>query len=150
MRQPPWPVESALDAIGNTPVVRLRHVVPSTGHASVDAFCGTVGTAGMAVGVARALRPRWPRLRVVVCEPALSPLLDRELCGEARAIEEEEGRAMCRRLAKEEALLVGTSTGLNVVAAIHLAKELGSGKTVVTVACDTGLKYLSGDLFADG
>jgi cysteine synthase len=54
---------------------------------------------------------------------------------------------MCRRLAEKEGLLVGTSTGLNVVAAIELAKELGPNKTVVTVACDTGLKYMAGDLF---
>ncbi|KAL1622337.1 hypothetical protein SLS56_008774 [Neofusicoccum ribis] len=80
---------------------------------------------------------------------SVAPLLDREVCGEARAVEEEGGRAMCRRLAKEEVLLVGTSTGVNVVAAIQLAKELGPGKTVVTVACDTGLKNLNGDLFAD-
>lgn len=56
---------------------------------------------------------------------------------------------MCRRLAREEGLLVGTSTGLNVVAAIALAEELGPGKTVVTVACDTGLKYMNGTLLAD-
>jgi cysteine synthase len=54
---------------------------------------------------------------------------------------------MCRRLAKEEGLLVGTSTGLNVVAAVKIAGELGPGKSVVTVACDTGLKYMAGDLF---
>jgi cysteine synthase len=56
---------------------------------------------------------------------------------------------MCRRLAREEGILVGTSTGLNVVAAVALAKELGPGKTVVTVACDTGLKYMNSDLFAE-
>jgi cysteine synthase len=56
---------------------------------------------------------------------------------------------MCRRLAREEGVFVGTSTGLNVVAAIALVKELGSDKTVVTVAADTGLKYLKGNLLAD-
>lgn len=137
----------------------------------IDAFCSTVGTGGMVMGVAQVLKPKWPQVRVVVCEPASSPvltegrsgshhvegvgigyvppLLDREIYDEARAISEQEGRSMCRRLAKEEGLLVGTSTGLNVVAAIALAKELGPGKTVVTVACDTGLKYLNGDLFAN-
>jgi cysteine synthase len=54
---------------------------------------------------------------------------------------------MCRLLARKEGLLVGTSTGINVVAALELAKELGPGKTVVTVAVDTGLKYLNGNLF---
>ena len=63
-------------------------------------------------------------------------------------MDEKDARAMCRRLAMEEGLLVGTSTGLNVLAALQLAEELGPGKVVVTMACDTGLKYLSGDLFA--
>jgi cysteine synthase len=55
---------------------------------------------------------------------------------------------MARRLAREEGLLVGTSTGLNVAAAVALARELGPGKVVATVAVDTGLKYLAGNLFA--
>ncbi|KAE8141160.1 hypothetical protein BDV38DRAFT_238829, partial [Aspergillus pseudotamarii] len=55
---------------------------------------------------------------------------------------------MCCRLARE-GLLAGTSTGLNVVVAIELARKLGSGKTVVPVAADTGLEYLMGDLFTD-
>jgi cysteine synthase len=55
---------------------------------------------------------------------------------------------MARRLAVEEGILAGTSTGLNVVAAIQLAQQLGPGSTVATVACDTGLKYLAGDLYA--
>jgi cysteine synthase len=54
---------------------------------------------------------------------------------------------MANRLAREEGLLVGTSSGLNVVAAVALARELGPGKVVATVAVDTGLKYLAGDLF---
>lgn len=137
----------------------------------IDAFCGAVGVAGMAMGVSRILKSKWPSTRIVVLEPASSPvitegrpgthhvegvgigfippLLNRDLYDEARAISEEEGRIMCRRLAREEGLLVGTSTGLNVTAAIALAKELGPGKTVVTVACDTGLKYMNGTLLAD-
>ena len=55
---------------------------------------------------------------------------------------------MARRLAEEEGVFVGTSSGLNVVGALQLAAELGEGKTVVTVACDTGLKYLAGNLFS--
>ena len=55
---------------------------------------------------------------------------------------------MARRLAREEGIFTGTSTGLNVVAALQLARELGSGRQVATVAVDTGLKYLAGDLFA--
>ena len=67
---------------------------------------------------------------------------------EARAISEDEARAVARRLAREEGLLVGTSSALNVVAALALARELGPGRVVATVAVDTGLKYLAGNLFA--
>lgn len=135
----------------------------------IDAFCGAVGTAGMLMGVAGVLRVSLPKTRIVALEPASSPvltegstgehhvegigvgfvppLLDEDLYDEARAIPETEAREMCRRLAEEEGLLVGTSSGLNIVGALNLARELGPGKTVVTVACDTGLKYLDGNLF---
>jgi cysteine synthase len=76
-------------------------------------------------------------------------LLDTSLYDEVRAIDESDARTMARRLAAEEGLLTGTSSGLNVVGAIALATELGPGHTVATVAVDTGLKYLSGDLYAD-
>jgi cysteine synthase len=56
---------------------------------------------------------------------------------------------MARRLAAEEGLFAGTSSGLNVTGALALALELGAGHTVVTVACDTGLKYLADDLYAN-
>lgn len=135
----------------------------------IDAFCGGVGIGGMLMGVARVLKLNNRKTLIVVLEPASSPvlsegragehhveglgvgfvppLLDNTLYDEVRAIHETEARDMCRRLAKEEGLLVGTSTGLNVVAAVKIAGELGSGKSVVTVACDTGLKYMAGDLF---
>jgi cysteine synthase len=67
---------------------------------------------------------------------------------EARAIREEDAPAMALRLAREQGLLVGTSSALNIVAAIELAREVGPGKVVATVAVDTGMKYLAGDLFA--
>jgi cysteine synthase len=67
---------------------------------------------------------------------------------EARAVPEEDARAMARALAREEGLLIGTSSGLNIAAAVELARELGPGHTVATVAVDSGLKYLAGDLFA--
>jgi len=66
---------------------------------------------------------------------------------DARAIDESAARDMARRLARDEGLLVGTSSGLNVAAAVQLARELGPGKVVATVAVDSGLKYLAGDLF---
>ena len=137
----------------------------------VDAFCGGVGTAGMLMGVSRVLRQQKPAPKVVALEPAGSPaiskgssgthhiegvgsgfvppLLDKLAFDEARGIDEGEARAMARRLAKEEGIFAGTSTGMNVVGALALAKELGVGRTVVTVAVDSGLKYLAGDLYAD-
>jgi cysteine synthase A len=137
---------------------------------AIDVFCGAVGTAGMLVGVSRALKSAGARTRIVALEPATSPMLTEGHGGphrvegtapgfvpphlskddydEARAIDEDEARDMARRLAREEGVFAGTSTGLNVVAAIRCATELGPGCTVATVACDTGLKYLNGDLFA--
>jgi len=137
---------------------------------SVDAFCGAVGTAGMLVGVSRALKAADSYVRIVALEPATSPTLTAGHGGphrvegtatgfvpphltradydEARAIDEDEGREMARRLAREEGVFAGISTGLNVVAALQLARELGAGRRVATVAVDTGLKYLAGDLFA--
>lgn len=73
-------------------------------------------------------------------------LLDHQLYDEARSVSEEDARSMCRHLAREEGLLVGTSSGLNVTATIQLAKERPHS-SVVTIAVDTGLKYLNGDLF---
>ena len=75
------------------------------------------------------------------------PLLDGKLYDEARGIDEEEARRTARLLAKEEGIFAGTSSGLNVVGALQLAAELGEGKTVVTVAVNTGLKYLTSDLY---
>ncbi|KAH7129158.1 tryptophan synthase beta subunit-like PLP-dependent enzyme [Dactylonectria macrodidyma] len=122
----------------------------------IDAFCGAVGTAGMVMGVADVLKSRWPECRVAILEPASSPCISEGRTG-THHIEGigigiippllSKNLVMCRRLAKEEGLLVGTSTGLNVAGALRLAKELGSGKTVITVACDTELRYMNCDLF---
>jgi cysteine synthase A len=68
---------------------------------------------------------------------------------EARTVEEQEARHTAHRLAREEGIFAGTSSGLNVAAALKLARELGPGKTVATVAVDSGFKYLAGDLFPD-
>ena len=138
----------------------------------IDAFVGAVGSAGMLTGVSRALKAAGSHARIIALEPATSPLLTtgkggahrvegtapgfwpphltKDLYDEARAIDENEGRAMARRAAKEEGIFAGTSSGLNLKAAIDLARELGPGKIVATVAVDTGLKYLAGDLFKQG
>ncbi len=145
-----------------------RELLQQTGG-RVDAFCGAVGTGGMLSGVIRALREGGCRARIVALEPAESPAMTQGHGGahrvegigtgsipphmagapydEARAIEEADARTMARRLAREEGILVGTSSGLNVHAAVQLARELGPGKVVATVAVDSGLKYLAGDLF---
>ena len=137
---------------------------------SIDAFCAAVGTAGLLVGVSRALKAGGSRARIVALEPTGSPMLTAGRGGphrvegtaagfvpphltpadydEARAIDEVEAREMARRLAREEGIFAGTSSGLNVMAALQLARELGPGHTVATVAVDSGLKYLAGDLFA--
>jgi cysteine synthase A len=136
----------------------------------IDAFCGAVGTGGMLSGVIRALREGGSQARIVALEPASSPAMTEGRAGahhvegiatggipphmkskpydEARAVREEDAREMAQRLARDEGLLVGTSSGLNIKAAIDVARELGPGKVVTTVAVDTGLKYLAGDLFA--
>ena len=77
----------------------------------------------------------------------IPPLLDRALLSDARGIDEGEARATARRLAIEEGIFAGVSTGMNVAGALQLAQELGAGHIVATVAVDSGLKYLAGDLF---
>ena len=135
----------------------------------IDVFCAAVGTGGMITGTARALREAGCKARIVALEPASSPVLTTGKGGphrvegiaagflpphmkgwdyEARTVEESAARVMARALAEQEGLLVGTSSALNVVGALQLARELGRGKTVATVAVDTGLKYFAGDLFA--
>ena len=133
-------------------------------------FCGAVGTAGMLTGVSKALKAAGCSACIVALEPASAPMLTAGHGGshrvegiapgfvpphltpgaydEARVVDESEARAMARRLAREEGVFAGTSSALNVVAALKLAKELGPGKVVATVAVDTGLKYLAGDLFS--
>lgn len=136
----------------------------------INVFCGGVGTGGMLVGVSRALRMHVPGVRIVALEPASSPLLSEGRKGSHRVegvsvmlappllsasdydrvltIEESEARETARRMAREEGIFAGTSSGMNVAAAIRLANELGPGHTIATVAVDFGLKYLAGDLFS--
>lgn len=133
----------------------------------ISAFCGGAGTAGMIAGVSQILKSTG--CRMIALEPDGSPVittgrggphrvegigpgfvpphLTADVYDEARAISEAEARVMARRLPREEGIFAGVSTGLNVVAALQIARELGPGHTVATVAVDTGLKYLAGDLF---
>ena len=137
---------------------------------SIDAFTCSLGTAGAFMGVSNILLDSDKDTKIVALEPASAPyysknqsdgdhhvegiglgfelpLLDKNNYHEARGIDESEAREMAKLLASEEGIFGGTSSGLNVVGAIQLAEELGKGKTVVTIAVDTGLKYLTGNLF---
>ncbi len=138
----------------------------------IDVYCGGIGTAGMLMGVSTALKQAQQQTRIIGLEPASSPVLSSGISGahsiegvgvgfrppllsddlydEVRAIEEAAAREMARRLAREEGIFAGTSSGMNVAGAIQIAQELGAGRTVATVAIDTGLKYLAGDLYRTG
>jgi cysteine synthase len=135
----------------------------------IDVFCAAVGTAGMVSGVAAELKKAGPEIKIIVLEPASSafistgqngshrvegiaigrmpPLLKRDIFDKAMAIEESKARETARLLALQEGIFCGTSSGMNVFAAMEIGKELGPGHQVVTVACDSGMKYLAGDLF---
>lgn len=138
----------------------------------VDAFVHGVGTAASSRGVAEVLKQRNPRIHTAVVEPAESPVLlggqpgphkiegvgigytpplwEPSLIDEIIPVATADGKEMTRRLAREEALFAGTSSGANVLAAIRIGQRLGPGATVVTLLCDSGLKYLSTDVYRRG
>lgn len=131
----------------------------------VDAFVHMVGTCGSLRGVSTCLRGHNDALRVVAVEPAESPVLsggssgshriegtgpgfvmplwDEALADEIQTVSTDEAMAMARRLAREEGVFAGTSTGGNVAVALRVAERLGPDRSVVAVACDSGMKYLS-------
>lgn len=138
----------------------------------VTAFVQAVGTAQCLIGVGEVLRASRPEVRIVAVEPAESAVLSGGAPGahgiegigpgfvpprwhgavadEVTVVSTADAKEMSRRLAREEALFAGTSSGANVVAALRVAERLGPGGTVVTLLCDSGLKYLSTDLYASG
>ena len=131
----------------------------------VDAYVQSVGSSGSLQGTAQVLRRHNPRLRVIAVEPAESPVLSGGASGAHRIdgigagfvvplwnpavpnqierVSTDEATAMALRLAREEGVFAGTSTGANVVAALRVAETLPPGATLVTLVCDTGMKYLS-------
>ena len=135
----------------------------------VDAFVHAVGTAASLRGVATALRGHEAGIRIVAVEPAESavlsggsagphkiegvgigyvpPLWDPSIVDGVEAVDTNAAKEMTRRLAREEGLFAGTSSGANVIAAIRVARELGPGSTVVTLMADSGLKYLNTDVY---
>jgi len=138
----------------------------------VAAFVQGVGTGASLRGVANVLKRHDPAVRIVAVEPAESavlsggppgphkiegvgigytpPLWDPAIADEIVPIGTDDAKEMARRLAREEALFAGTSSGANVLAAIHVAKRLGPGAQVVTLMIDSGLKYLGTDVYKQG
>lgn len=142
-----------------------REILEATGN-RIDAFVAGVGTGGTITGVGHVLRQEFgDKVLIVAVEPARSPVLsggragmhgiqgigasfvpgvlDRETYDEIIRVEDKDAMAYSRLLAREEGILAGISAGANVFAARKVAERLGAGKTVVTVICDTGERYLS-------
>jgi cysteine synthase A len=135
----------------------------------VDAFVQAVGTSASLQGVARVLRRYKPGIRIVAVEPAESPLLGGGQPGAHRIegigvgftppmwkagmaddivpVTTADAEQMARRLAREEGLFAGTSSGANVIASIRIGEQLGAGASVVTLLVDSGLKYLTTDVY---
>jgi len=135
----------------------------------IDAFVQTVGSAHSLNGTAAVLRRHNPRVHVAAAEPAESAVLSGKPPGSHRiegigigflpplwkpdAVDEiipvstDDANAMARRLAREEAIFAGTSTGANIVAALQIARRLGPGEIVGAIIIDSGLRYVSTDIF---
>lgn len=141
-----------------------REILDATGG-EVDAFVAGVGTGGTITGVGEVLRAEVPHARVIAVEPQRAPVLqggragihgiqgigasfipgvlNREIYDEIIGVRDEDAFEMTKRLTREEGLLVGVSSGANVWAAMKVARDLGPGKRVVTMLCDTGERYLT-------
>ena len=135
----------------------------------VDAFVSGVGTGGTISGVGGVLKEKRPGVRVIAVEPEASPVLsggepgfhriqgigagfvpknfDRKVVDEILQVSDSDAAETTRRIAREEGILVGISSGANAVAALRVAERLGKGKIVLTVFCDTGERYLTTEVF---
>jgi len=138
----------------------------------LNAFVAGVGTGGTITGVGSVLKREAPDVEIVAVEPARSPVLsggepgyhsiqgigagfvpdvlDEDVIDRVLAVTDEEAAELTRRLAREEGILVGISSGAHCAAALRIAAELGMGKQVVVVFCDTGQRYLSTPVFEEG
>jgi len=135
----------------------------------IDALVTGVGTGGSVSGIGEVLKEALPRVQVIAVEPQGSPVLsggepgfsyiegigagfvpqvfNPQVVDEVRTISDDQAYEMARRLAREEGLLVGISAGANAFKAVEVARELGVGKKVVTILCDSGMRYLSTRVF---
>ena len=138
-------------------------------NGNIDAVCDTVGTAGTLMGIAKAFKNASSNSKIIAVEPSSSPILsegikgshnvegvglgfipkiyDSKLVDDVITIEESIARQTSIDLALKEGVFCGTSSGMNVAAAIQISQKLGPKSRVVAIACDTGLKYLSEGLF---
>jgi len=135
----------------------------------IDGFCSGVGTGGTITGIGKILREHNPNIRIWACEPenaailsggnigthlqmgigdgVIPPILDQRIYQDVCLVSDEEAMETTKRLAKEEGILCGISSGTNVCVAMKLARELGPGRRVVTILPDTGERYFSTPLF---
>jgi cysteine synthase A len=142
-------------------------LIQQLGERGCDAFVSSVGTGGTITGVGEVFKKRYPGVRIIAGEPATSAvltggavgphkiqgigagfvprILNRAVIDEVRTVSDRDAYDTKVKLAKEEGLLVGISSGANAFIACQVAKELGPGKRVVTVMCDTGERYFSLD-----
>ena len=137
----------------------------------IDGFCSGIGTGGTITGIGEVLKAQYPDIEIWAVEPEnaailaggtigthlqmgigdgiIPDILNRNIYDEIYVVTDEEALNTAKRLAREEGLMCGISSGTNVAAAIKLAKKLGKGKTVVTVLPDTAERYFSTPLFEE-
>ena len=135
----------------------------------VDIVVAGVGTGGTITGVGQVLRDAMPDVQIYAVEPAASAvlsgeepgfhkiqgigagfvpeILDTTIYDDVIRVSDDDAAEYTRRLAREEGILVGISAGANAAAAVQVARRLGTGKTVVTIFCDTGERYLTTEVF---
>ena len=147
--------------------LELMHQVAGPIHG----FCSGIGTGGTITGIGEVLKAQYPEIEIWAVEPEnaailaggtigthiqmgigdglIPDILNRNIYDEIYVVTDEEAIETAKRLAREEGLMVGISSGTNVAAALKLAKKLGPGKTVVTILPDTAERYFSTPLFEE-